>query len=239
MHLSVIIPSYNGENEIKGTVFAVRDYLSNQNYDWEIIVVSDGSKDKTAEVVESFKSDIPNLRFINNKINHGKGYSVRQGILASTGDLRLFMDDDNSTTIDQIENFMPYIKEGYDVVIGSIEAKGAKINEHAQWYRRFLGHISKLIIRVIAGLWEIKDSQRGFKLFSAKAANDIFSKAKINRFGFDIEVLVLAKKLGYKIKEVPVVWNNPSGSSVNLKSYFQVFGELLRIKWYSWTGKYN
>lgn len=239
MRLSVIIPSYNGEQEIADTLHAVRDYLSKQSYDWEVLIVNDGSRDRTAEVVSGLASQIPQLKLIDNEVNHGKGWVVRRGMLAAHGDYRIFMDDDSSTTIDQIANFWPYFSQGYGVVIGSIEVKGAKVSERAQWYRRALGHFSKYVIRILGGLWEIKDSQRGFKMFTAKAAQDIFSRAKIDRFGFDIEVLSLAKRFGYKIKELPVIWNNPSGSSVNLKSYVATFMDLLRVRWNLLTNKYN
>ena len=159
-------------------------------------------------------------------------------MLEAKGDYRLFTDADNSTAIEQIEKFWPFIKEDYAVVIGSIEIKGAKITEHAQWYRRVLGHWSKYLIRFVAGLWSIRDTQRGFKLFTAKAAQDIFSKAKIDRFGFDIEILALAKKLGYKIKEIPVEWNNPGESKVSLKSYIATFKDLLVVRKNLWTRKY-
>lgn len=238
MYLSVIIPAYNEEKRIWGTLKAVNDYLSGQTYDYEIIVVSDGSKDNTVGVVENLKSTIPNLKLIDNQKNHGKGFVVRQGMFEAKGDFRLFTDADNSTTIEQIEKFWPYVKEDYDIIIGSIEIKGAKITENAQWYRRALGHWSKYIIRIVAGLWNIKDAQRGFKLFTAKAAQDIFSKVKIDRFGFDIEVLALAKKLGYKIKEVAVEWNNPGESKVSLKSYIATFKDLVTIRWNLWTGRY-
>ena len=149
------------------------------------------------------------------------------------GSYRIFTDADNSTSIEQIEKFWPYLtEEGYEIVIGSIEIPGAEIHEQAQWYRRILGKYSKYVIRIVAGLWSIHDTQRGFKCFTNKAAIDIFSKTKIDRFGFDIEVLALAKKMGYKIKEVPVVWDNPSGSKVNLKSYFEVLKDLFKIRYY-------
>lgn len=238
-HLSVIIPAYNEEDEIKSTLEAIYNYFSRQNYSWEAIIVSDGSKDRTAEVVMEFISNKPEFRLIANTKNHGKGYVVRQGMLQAQGDYRLFTDADNSTSIEQIEQFWPYFGEGYDIVIGSIEIKGAQINERAQWYRRALGRYSKYIIRIIAGLWEIRDTQRGFKCFTAKAANDIFSRTKIDRFGFDIEVLALAKKLGFKIKETPVVWNNPSASSVRLSSYFQVLKDLIKIRFNLWFNKYD
>lgn len=238
MYLSVIIPAYNEEKRIGGTLKAVNEYLSKQDYDYEIIVVSDGSKDNTAAEVNNLQSTINNLRVIDKQKNHGKGYVVRQGMLEAKGDYRLFTDADNSTTIEQIEKFWPYARGGFEIIIGSIEVKGAKITENAQWYRRMLGHWSKYIIRFVAGLWNIKDTQRGFKLFTAKAAEDIFSKVKIDRFGFDIEVLALAKKLGYKIKEVPVEWNNPGESKVSLKSYIATFKDLITIRLNLWMGKY-
>lgn len=232
-HLSVIIPAYNEENRIKETLGEVYSYLTRQNYSWEVIVVSDGSKDRTVEVVSEFISNKPEISLIANTKNHGKGYVVRQGMLQAEGDYRLFTDADNSTSIDQIEKFWPYlIEENYEIAIGSIEVPGAVIHEQAQWYRRILGKYSKYIIRTVAGLWDIRDTQRGFKCFTKKSAIEIFSKTKIDRFGFDIEVLALAKKMGYKIKEVPVIWNNPSGSKVGLKSYFEVLKDLFKIRYY-------
>ncbi len=239
MHLSVIIPSYNGEKRLEKTLPAVFDYLSKQSYDWEVIVVSDGSKDKTVEVAQAFAAAHAGFGVIARTENYGKGYTVREGMLKARGDFRLFTDDDNSTSIEQIEKFWPYFGQGHDIVIGSIEVEGAKIFEHAQWYRRMMGHYSKLIIRVVAGLWGIHDTQRGFKCFTAKSTQDIFSRAKINRFAFDIEVLALAKKLDYKIKEVPVVWNNPAETKVHLSSYFQVLKDLFKIRFWLWFNTYG
>ena len=235
MHLSVIIPAYNETKRIAATLFSIKNYLSKQAYDWEVLVVNDGSKDNTAEIVKGFAFQDSRFRLIDNQKNNGKGYVVKQGMLEATGEFRLFTDADNSTTIGQIEKFWPYAKEGYGLVIGSIEIEGAKVFENAQWYRRIAGRLSKYLIRFMTGLWEIHDTQRGFKLLSAKAAEDIFSKIKINRFGFDFEVLALAKKKGYKIKEVPVVWSNPGESKVSLKSYIETFKELIKVRWYLWT----
>ena len=238
-HLSVIIPTYNEAGKIKGTIEAIYSYLSRQSYSWEAVVVSDGSSDKTVEVISEFISNKPEFSLIANTQNHGKGYVVRQGMLVATGDYRIFVDADNAISMEQIEKFWPYFSEGYDIVIGSIELPGSVINESAQWYRRFLGKYSKYLIRVVAGLWDIHDSQRAFKLFTAKAANNIFSITKINRFAFDIEVLVLAKKFNYKIKELPVIWNNSGNSTVHFSSYFQVLKDLFKIRWRLWTGKYK
>lgn len=239
MRLSVIIPSYDGEKRLGKTLPVVFDYLSKQSYDWEVIVVSDGSKDKTAEVAQAFAVSHPGFSVIVGAENYGKGYAVREGMLKAQGDFRLFTDDDNSTSIEQIEKFWPYLDRGYNIVIGSIEVPGAKIFEHAQWYRRMMGHYSKLIIRIVAGLWGIRDTQRGFKCFTAKSTQDIFSRAKINRFAFDIEVLAIAKKLGYKVKEVPVVWDNPKETKVRLTSYFQVLKDLFKIRFWLWFNVYG
>src|SRR3990170_7505312 len=216
-YLSVVIPAFNEERRIKTTLEAIYNYLSRQSYFWEVIIISDGSKDRTVELVTEFISNKKEFNLIFNTKNHGKGYVVRQGILAAHGKFRLFTDADNSTSIEQIEKFWPYlIDQNYDIVIGSIEVLGAQIIEKAQWYRRVLGHYSKYIIRAVAGLWEIRDTQRGFKLFSRRAAEIIFPRQRITTWGFDIEVLVIAKKHHLRIKELPVVWVNPGDSKVGL-----------------------
>lgn len=237
--LSVVIPSFNEAERITKTLLAVGDFLKKQPYAYEILVINDGSHDSTAEVVRNLESSIANLKLIDNQDNHGKGWVTRQGMLAATGDVRLFMDADNSTSIDQAVAMLDFLDRGFDVVIGSIEISGAKINEHAQWYRRILGHWSKYLIRAVAGLWEIHDTQRGFKLFSARAAEEIFSRVTVKRFGFDIEVLAIAKHKGFKIKEVPVIWNNAAGSTVSLKSYFGVLLDLFKVRLNLWTRKYK
>lgn len=237
IRLSVIIPAYNEAKRISATLLDIDKYLSKQKYSYEILVVSDGSTDGTAKIAKKMQELVKNLKIIDNKKNHGKGYVVKQGILEARGKYRLFMDADNSTTIDHLDKFWPETKK-HDIVIGSIEIKGAKIEETAAWYRRWLGKIAKYVIRIIAGLWEIKDSQRGFKLFSEKSVKKLFPKQTLIRWGFDFEILVLAKKFGFKVKEVPVIWKNPPGK-VTLSSYFKTFGELLKIKLNLIRGKYD
>src|SRR3989344_4479128 len=138
MRLSIIIPAYNEEKRIEKTLLSVDEYLSRQSYDYEIIVVSDGSKDNTTEIVANRKSQIANLKLIDSKENHGKGWAVRQGMLEAQGDYRLFMDADNSTTVDQVSGFLTYLAEGYDIVIGSRRIKGANIAVRQPWFRDFL-----------------------------------------------------------------------------------------------------
>ncbi|HVY67754.1 MAG TPA: dolichyl-phosphate beta-glucosyltransferase [Patescibacteria group bacterium] len=238
--LSVIIPAYKEEHRIGATLLAIHNYLSRQPYQSEILVVVDGSPDKTAEVVESYRAKIANLKVFNNQQNRGKGWVVRQGMLAAEGDFRLFTDADNSTSIEQVAKLLPYVaQQGYDIAIGSIEVPGAEVHEHAQWYRRWVGHLVKYLIRFVLNLWNIRDTQRGFKLFSAAAATAVFSRAKVSRFGFDFEILAVAKRLGLKVREVPVVWNNAGESTVNLNSYFATFRDLLQVRWNLWSGRYR
>ncbi len=240
-YLSVIIPAYNEEKTISKTLLAVEQYLQKQNFDYEILVVSDGSKDKTAEIVNNFEKQINNLRLIDNRENHGKGWVIRQGMLAAAGSIRLFMDADNATSVEHFDKMRPYFDQGADVVIGSREerdAKGAKQAVKQPRLKQLLGDIGNLLIQIFA-VWGIWDTQCGFKAFSQAAANEIFSKTKIDRWGFDIEALALAKKLKYKIDIIPVYWINNPNSRVNIKGYLMTFKELFQVWWWLVTGRYG
>lgn len=240
LYLSVIIPAFNEQLRIEKTLNSIADYLSNQDYSWEVIIVSDGSTDRTDEIVENFIQGNPQFKLQSNAQNHGKGYAVRQGILFAEGKYRLFTDADNSTSIEQIEKFWPYLlDDNYDIVIGSISLPGTNIIENAQWYRRQLGKFSKNIVKFVSGLNDINDTQRGFKIFRDDTAIRVFSLSKLDMFGFDFEILKIAKIHGYKIKEVPVVWNNPAGSKVTLESYVDTFWELLMVRWNLFRGYYQ
>ena len=238
MYLSIIIPAYNEENRLPQTLKSLNQYLKLQSYNYEIIVVNDGSLDNTAAIARKLLPEIKCLRLLDIKKNRGKGYAVKQGVLNARGRYCIYLDADNAISLDQIENFWPYIKKGYDIALGSIDVKGAKIIDDTRWYRRFLGKLSKYIIRFLTG-WEVHDSQRAFKLLSADKAKNIFSKVTIERWGFDIEVLAIAKKLNYSLKELPVTWINPGGSKVSLCGYWTTLKELLKIKYNLLTGKYN
>ena len=241
IYLSIIIPAYNEEKRLSNTVMDIARYLSKQNYPAEIIVVNDGSKDNTAKIGKELEATIHNLKFINKEKNQGKGAAVKEGMLTANGKYRLYLDADNAITVDHLEKFWPYIKEGYDIVIGSIEVPGSVKREEytgvSKIYRNILGKLSKYLVRIVA-IWEIHDTQRAFKLFTKEAAEKIFPKQTIMRWGFDIEILVIAKSLGYKIKEVPVKWENPKGR-VTFFSYFNTLKELFKIKLNQWRGKYK
>lgn len=239
MYLSIVIPAYNEEKRLPRTLEEIDKYLSKQNFDYEIIVVNDGSKDKTAEVVENCKLKIKNLILINNKINQGKGAVVKQGILEAKGDYRLFADADNSTSIDQIEKMWPEFEKGFDIIIGSRDVKGAVLDPPQGFFRKFVGKCFKIFRKIIIGLWEIQDTQCGFKGFTKRAAEEIFPKCRINRFAFDPEILLVGKKLGYKIKEIPVHWKNDPDSKVKLKSMVKMAIDLLKMRWNLITKKYD
>ena len=239
MYLSVIIPAYNEEKNIKSTIQSIHGYLYDKKIEHEIIVVTDGSKDMTVDIVNSLTAEIPNLVLLRFDINKGKGYSVKEGMLKATGDYRLFTDADNATSIDHIEKMMPFFGQGFSVVIGSIATKDSVVASGSEpVWRRLFGMMGNLFIQIMV-VPGIKDTQRGFKMITAEAANKIFPKMTIERWGFDIEMLALARKFGYKIREVPIVWKNDPNSHVKLSAYFQVLMETVKIRWNLVTGKYN
>lgn len=238
IYLSVIIPAYNEERRLPKTLEEINEYLIKQDYGYEIIAVSDGSTDKTAEMVKNLIPEIKCLKLINNKENHGKGYAVRQGMVIAQGEYRLFTDADNSTSIDQIERMWPCFKEGYDIVIGSRDVEGAVLTPPQPFYRRLLGRGFRLLTQITCGTWEILDTQCGFKGFKAEAVKDIFPRCRINHFAFDPEILMIAKKLGYKIREVPVTWENDPESKVKFKSIIKMALDLLKIRYGFITGEY-
>lgn len=228
--LSVVIPAYNEEKRLPKTLEEIDKYLIRQNYDYEIIVISDGSKDKTVETVKGLQSKIKNLRIIDNKENHGKGYVVRQGLMEAKGDYRLFTDADNSTSVDQVEKMWPWFEKGYDIVIGSREVEGAILDPPQPFQRRLTGMAFRFLTDIFTGLWDIIDSQCGFKGFNKKSVEDILPKCRIDRFSFDPEILVLAKRMGYKIKEIPITWKNDLESKVKFKSMAKMGFDLVKIR---------
>ena len=241
MKLSVIIPAYKDEKHIKDTIESVYNYLKEKAIDHEILVVTDGPGDRTKEIVHSMLPIIPTLKHLDMPRNMGKGFGVREGMFKAIGEYRLFTDADNATTIDHVERMMPYFDQGYDVVIGSIAVQGHTVQEGSEpLWRRLFGKLGNLYIQILA-VPGIKDTQRGFKIFSSKAAMDIFSRSVVNRWEFDVEVLALARKLGYKIREVPVNWKNDpnSDSRPRMSSYFKFLLGVLKIRLNLMLGKYN
>lgn len=241
-YLSVIIPSYKESKRIGENLEECEKYFKDKNYEFEIVVVVDGSPDDTAEVARSYASRFKNFRVIENPENHGKGYVVRQGLLEAKGEIRLFFDADGSTSITHLDAFLPEFKNGYDVVIGSRDIQGAYVQVHQAKWKEIFGDMGNWAIRILLGLWSYPDTQCGFKMLSARAAEEVAKRMVVDRFGFDFELIVLAKKLGFKIKQMPVRWLNEEGSTVNLtgpNGYFQVLIDLWKTRVRLWTGKYN
>ena len=238
MFLSVVIPAYNEEKRISKTILAVGSFLRGQNYESEILVVNDGSKDKTVEIVNSLKDQVKNLKLVDEKVNHGKGWAVRRGMLEARGQIRLFMDADNSTNVDQIVSFLPYFQQGYEVVIGSRRVIGAVIAMKQPWVRDFLGGVFRLIVHTLVPLG-ITDSQAGFKVFSQQAAEAVFKKQTIFRWAFDVEILAIVRRLGLKIKEIPIHWVNDTESRVKLSGMIRMLLEVCLVRLNLWKGKYQ
>ncbi len=236
--LSVIIPSYNEEERIEKTLLSVSDYLRKQQFEYEILVVNDGSKDNTAKVVKKLESKITHLQLLDNTENHGKGWVTQQGMLKATGDVRVFMDADNSTKIDEIAKMIPFFDQGSDIVVGSRRVKGSVIAVHQPWIRDFLGGVFRLIVHIMVPLG-ITDSQCGFKAFSAKSSEKIFPQQTIFRWAFDVELLAIARKEKLKINEVPITWVNDTESHVKLSGMIRMLLEVLEVRLNLWSGKYK
>lgn len=238
--LSIIIPAYNEERRIGTTLIALASYFAREKYSYEIIVVDDGSTDGTCAVVSKHISKFVSLRILRNKANCGKGFSVKRGMTEARGELRLFLDADNSVKIENLHSFIAHIKKGSDIVIASIEVPGAQIQitDDNPVYRRGLGTLAKVLIRKIAtpGIY---DTQRGFKLFTQAAANLVFGRQTIDRWGFDIELIVIAQRHLLQIDELPVSWDNPKGGTVAFASYLRTLVDLWKIKLNLWKGVYD
>lgn len=240
IHLSVIIPAYNEERRLGCTLDDVIDYLSNQPYTSEIIVVDDGSSDGTVELVRQKSEGARSLKVVPHPDgrNHGKGATVKLGMLEAKGRYRLFMDADNSTTVNHVEQFWPAFERGSDVVIGSRGLKDSDIAVRQPLYRKLAGQVGNKIIQMLT-LPGIKDTQAGFKMFTAECAEDVFPKLTIDRWGFDVEALVVARHLGYKISELPIRWIDDPEGKVTFKSYLEVFGEVWQIRSNLHSGVYG
>lgn len=237
--ISVVIPAYNEESRIRPTLEKVHAYCADRFGESEIIVVDDGSSDNTSTLVADIAGSLENIHLIACQKNAGKGHAVRKGVLASRGGLVLISDADLSTPLEELERLVPFIHSSYDIVIGSRGLRESRIIERQPWYREGMGRVFNIFVRMII-IRDIKDTQCGFKLFKGDIARDLFSKSCIDGFSFDVEVLYLAKKAGYKIKEAPVQWINSPFSRVELISDpLKMFFELLKVRVNALAGKYN
>lgn len=241
-YLSVVVPAYREAERIGNNLLEMDKFLSSKDFSYEIIVVTDGSPDNTAEIVRNYMGQIKNLRVIENPENHGKGYVVRQGLLESKGKYVVFLDADGSTSITHLEKFLPELENGYDVIVGSRKIKGAFVQVHQPRYREIMGEGGNWLIRIVLGLWSFPDTQCGFKMLTGESAHEIAKRMVVDRFGFDFELIALAFALGYKVEQMPVRWMNEEGSTVTLtgpNGFIQVLIDLFKTKWRLMTGQYN
>ena len=235
--LSIVIPAYNEENRIKNTLIMVHDFLDSHSINAEIIVVSDGSSDRTVGIARKLKDKIPQLQVIANKHNRGKGFAVKTGVNASQGEYILFTDADNSTPIEEYLELKKRTRN-HEIVIGSRWLKHSKLKRKQSQLRIFIGRFGNGIIRLFL-IDGIADTQCGFKLFSHEAAKQVFGRQKVYGFGFDVELLVIAKCLHYRIAEVPVSWFNSVESRFRPgRDAIRTFFDLIYIKLNLWSGRY-
>lgn len=236
--LSVIIPAYNEVHRIERTLLDVDKYLEKQSYEYEIIVVDNNSRDKTYELVKKLeKTSIPHAKVVQQWVR-GKGAAVQRGVEEAVGEYMVFMDADNATPINEIEKFWPYLESGMEVVIGSRYQDPSTVKIKQPFYRILFSRLSNTLIQIVL-IPHIKDTQCGFKAFKGAAAKEIFRHVTIFGWAFDMELLAIALRLSYRIKEVPVSWEEHGGSHVPLKAYIQSFVDLFLIKWKLLRGKYS
>lgn len=226
-YLSIIIPAYNEADRIEASLQKAVDYLGQKDYEYEIIVADDGSTDNTVAIANKFGDKVKAYALPKNT---GKGAAVRMGMLKAKGDIRIFTDADFSTPIYEIEKIIYSLKNNFDIVIGSRALDYGMVKEHQPFYREFMGKMFNKFVQLLV-IKGIKDTQCGFKGFTEEAAINIFSKAKIDGFSFDVEALYLANKAGYRIDEVPVEWYNDDRSKVNpITDSIKMLIEIMRIK---------
>lgn len=242
--VSVVVPAYNEEKRLPPNLERIVEYLRASRYlPAEVLVVSDGSKDGTAaasrKIADRVGGDDVAVSVIENSENHGKGYVVRQGMLAAQHEWVLFSDADLSAPIEELDLLMEAATApGFDGAIGSRAIDRSKIGVHQPLFRELMGRFFNVVVRIVAGL-PFADTQCGFKLFSRGAAQQIFSRQRMDRFGFDVEVLFIAKKLGLRIAETPVRWDDVEGTKVSMFSGADAFLDILRVRWNDMRGLYR
>lgn len=236
--LSIVIPAYNEENRLPSTLKSIYKYFADQGTDFEIIIVNDGSKDNTADLVEQAALEHQRIKLINHTNNRGKGFAIKVGVLSALGDLILTTDADKSSPIEEYERLLTAIKNGADLSIGSRAKHDRSRTVSALPYRTYIGNTFNRIVQSLL-LPGIYDTQCGFKLYKKSVAHDLFSFSTIDGYAFDVEILYLAKLRNYRIEETAINWTNAAGSKVNvLTDSFKMLAEVLKISRNAAQGKY-
>lgn len=237
--ISVIIPCFNEGKNIRKNVLSIFQYLQNKFSNFEIIAVNDGSGDNTKEELLALQKEIP-LIFIDNEKNQGKGGAVKVGMLNSKNDIVMFLDADLAIPIESLETFIPEIEKGFEVVIASRFVPGLKVLKPVLWYRKCMEKVFRLLRMIVLNNYIVKDTQCGFKVFTREAAMKIFPLLTINRFAFDSEIIYLATKYKFRIKELPISLQNPISSSVRIFSDpVNMMFDLIRIRINNLMGRYK
>ena len=235
--LSIVIPAYNEERRLPDTLGRIRMYLEARRLEAEVIVVDDGSSDSTAAVVEQWRAKWASLRLVSNGRNRGKGFSVRHGMLGACGRIVLFTDADLSAPIEEADKLLAALG-GSDVAIGSRAVDRSLIEVHQSRLRELAGILFNGIVKLVLGL-PFADTQCGFKAFVREPSQIVFEQQRIERFGFDPEILFLARRHGLRIVEVPVCWAHDPSTKVNMiRDSLRMFGEVLRVRWNWLVGRY-
>lgn len=228
--LAVIVPAYNEEVRLGATLEALHTYYSQQPYTWEVTVVSDGSSDRTNELVTEFAREHPQFKLISYSPNRGKGYAVRKGMLECEGEILLFCDADLATPQEETAKLLAHIRQGADVAIGSRPLKESHLEKRQPLYREMLGRAFNLAVRLLA-VPGIYDTQCGFKMFTAEAAEKVFIRCCLDGFSFDFEAIMIARDMGMRIDEVPIRWFHREGSKVSLlRDGPRMLADLARIR---------
>lgn len=246
MHsLSIVIPAFNEEARLPSTLEKVADYLRSKDFSFaEVVIVDDGSRDGTAKLVEQWQREHPDVRLLRNPGNRGKGFTVRHGVLEARGEWILTTDADLSAPIGELDKLIAAVERAdasgqlAKIAIGSRALDRTLVGVHQSALREGAGRVFNLLMRLVTGL-PFRDTQCGFKLFEATAAREIFSRQTLDGFSFDVEDLVVAKVLGHKAVEVPVVWNNVEGTKVSAFAGLSSFAALAGIRWRALTGRYR
>ncbi|MES2213905.1 MAG: dolichyl-phosphate beta-glucosyltransferase [Patescibacteria group bacterium] len=237
MDISIIIPSYNEEKRIGKTLQRVADYMSGTSYTYEVIIIDNGNIDTTSQVAESFSPAIQNLEIVPAR-SHGKGWAIKEGMLRARGEYRLYTDADNSTDISHLEELMAAIEAGADIAIGSRKIEGAVIKNPQPLRRQITSTAFARLVRSIVPLG-FRDTQNGFKLFTRKAAMQIFPHQMIFYWAFDVEVLALALEFNLKVKEVPIVWVDDRESKMSMEGMVRMLFEVIFIRINLWINHYQ
>lgn len=238
--LTIVIPAYNEAPRIGATLEKMHQFLVAQHYDFEILVVNDGSKDQTVEIVQNYAARFSTVRLIDNGKNLGKGTSVKNGILHALGEIVLFSDADLSSPAEEFPKILdPVFRDDADVTFGSRALDRSLIGVHQSTFREFSGKVFNFFVRILTGL-PFKDTQCGFKAFRRLTVLPVFERQRIGGFGFDPEVLFIAKKKGLRLREIPVRWNHVEGTKVSMgRDSIEMFWDLVRIRLNDWKGLYN